>query len=65
MLDDVVRRAAVEDVRLVVEDERLRAGEREDVEAPAQEDAVVLERERALRARVGERGDLPASAESQ
>ena len=42
---------AVEDVALVVEDERLPLLAPEDVEPAVQEDAVVLERERPLRAR--------------
>ena len=48
-LDDLLRRALGERVRLVVEDERPRPVAMKDVEPSVQEDAVVLERERPLR----------------
>ena len=51
VLDDLVGRRLRERVRLVVEHERARALAPEHVEAPVQEDAVVLERERPLRPR--------------
>jgi hypothetical protein len=47
-LDDLGRRSALERVRLVVDDERVLPFAPEDVEAAANDDAVVLERERPL-----------------
>ena len=58
-LDDLVRIGAVEDVRLVVDDERALARPPEHVEPAVQEDAVVLERERALRPGAVERRQPP------
>ena len=56
-LDDVGRRAAVEHVRLVVDDERAPISEVEHVYAAVEENAVVLEGEGPLRRRTGQRGD--------
>ena len=57
VLDDLVRGPLLQRVRLVVDDERAAAVELQDVQAAAQENAVVLERERTLRARAGEGRD--------
>ena len=56
-LDDLLRRPLGERVRLVVEDERPFAGELEDVEPAVEEDAVMDECERPLRADAGEAAD--------
>ena len=58
-LDDLGRRRVLEHVRLVVEDERAAVGFVEHVHPAAQKHAVVLERERALDRRTGQRRDPP------
>ena len=57
VLDDLLRRPLGERVRLVVHDERAVAVELEHVEPAVQQDAVVLERERALGATLASDGD--------
>ena len=52
VVDDLLRRAFLERVRLVVDDDRLVACELQDVEAAVEQDTVVLERERPLGAGV-------------
>jgi hypothetical protein len=56
-LDDLLRRPLRQRVRLVVEHERPPAIDVQDVEAAVQEHAVVLEGERPLGPRAGERRD--------
>ena len=53
-LDDLGRRSALERVRLVVDNQRLGAFSPEDVEAAADDDALMLERERPLGPSAGE-----------
>src|SRR5256886_1913862 len=56
-LDHLFRRGVLEHVRLVVDDNRARPVEVENVEAAVEEDSVVLEGERPLRRRPLEGGD--------
>ena len=60
VLDDLLRRALGERVRLVVEHERLRPVALEHVDPAVEQDAVVLESERQLGGRALERGDAGA-----
>ena len=56
--DDLVRGQVPEPVRLVVDDQRALALAREEVEAPVEQHAVVLEGERKLRTDPGETGQV-------
>ena len=65
LLDDLLRQRLLEDVRLVVDDDGAAFLLVQDVEAPVEQHAVVLERERPLHACPGKLGDQRPTSESQ